>query len=192
MVDRPRAGDLLLAGPALVDPNFAGSVVLLVDSDADGALGVILNRPSPVAVEEVLPGWGAVASTPDVVFQGGPVSAEAALALALCPAGAALPPGWRTMYDDRPSGARVGLVDLDADAAGVGAAVTGLRVFAGYAGWGPDQIIDELEEGSWYVLPSMLGDCFGTGPEGLRERVLRRQTGMLSWVLTKPADPELN
>ena len=76
------AGSLLVATPALVDPNFAHTVVLLLDHDEDGALGVVLNRPSPVSVEEVLPGWDAVLAGPGVLFQGGPVATDSALAVA--------------------------------------------------------------------------------------------------------------
>ena len=77
-----RAGMLLVATPALVDPNFADSVVLLLDVDDDGALGVVLNRPSGIRVADVLEDWGDVVDEPDVLFQGGPVSTQAALALA--------------------------------------------------------------------------------------------------------------
>ncbi|MCB0909694.1 MAG: YqgE/AlgH family protein, partial [Nocardioidaceae bacterium] len=64
------AGVLLVATPALVDPNFTDTVVLLLDVDDNGALGVILNRPSPVPVAEVLEAWGSVVVEPDVLFRG--------------------------------------------------------------------------------------------------------------------------
>src|SRR3954452_15380037 len=79
------AGDLLVATPLLLDPNFERSVVLVLDADDDGALGVVLNRPSQVPVEEILPDWGPLAGTPDVLFQGGPVSTDSALAVASAP-----------------------------------------------------------------------------------------------------------
>jgi len=191
-VTRPRPGDLLVASPSLTDPNFAGSVVLLVDSDPEGALGVVLNRPTAVPVAEVLPDWGAVVSPPDVLHQGGPVSNDSALGLAVLPERADPPVGWRTMYVDAATRERVGLVDLDAPAGAVGAAAVGVRVFAGYAGWGGEQILEELAEGAWYVVPSVVEDVFGADAEGLWRRVLRRQPGMLAWVVTRPADPGLN
>ena len=181
------AGRLLVATPLLLDPNFERSVVLLLDVDENGALGVVLNRPSTVPVAEVLPEWGEVAGSPGVLFQGGPVSTDSALAVAaLPPGGGEEPVGFRRLYDD------VGIVDLDAPTEIVGPALTGLRVFAGYAGWGEEQLAEEVRTGSWYVVGSDPGDLFGSNPEGLWMRVLRRQPGELAWVSTRPLDPTLN
>lgn len=180
------AGALLVATPLLVDPNFAHTVVLLLDSDDDGALGVVLNRPSPVPVGEVLPGWGDVLTGPDVLFQGGPVATDSALAIAELRAGDEEPVGFRRLF------ARTGIVDLDAPAEILTPALTGMRVFAGYAGWAAGQLRAEVEEGSWYVVPSLPGDLFGTDPERLWARVLRRQPGELAWVSTRPLDPTMN
>jgi putative transcriptional regulator len=69
---------LLLASPELLDPNFAESVVLLLDADEDGAMGVVINRPSPVPVISVLAEWGDIVAEPEVLFRGGPVSPEGA------------------------------------------------------------------------------------------------------------------
>jgi putative transcriptional regulator len=96
------------------------------------------------------------------------------------------PVGFRRLYDD------VGIVDLDAPTPIVAPALSHLRVFAGYAGWGLDQLVEEISSGAWYVVPSVRGDLFGTDPAGLWHRVLRRQPGELAWVSTKPADPTLN
>ncbi|HET6563012.1 MAG TPA: YqgE/AlgH family protein [Marmoricola sp.] len=186
-----RAGSLLVATAALVDPNFAHAVVLLLDRDEDGALGVVLNRPSPVPVAEVLPGWDVVLTGPDVIFQGGPVATDSALAVAgLAAAGsgpdAEEPVGFRRLFGS------TGIVDLDAPAELLTPALTGMRVFAGYAGWGSEQLDAEIEEGSWYVVPSAPGDLFGPEPEGLWGRVLRRQPGELAWVSTRPLDPGMN
>ena len=70
------AGQLLVATPALVDPNFERSVVLLLDHDEDGSLGVLLNRPSPVPVRDILPDWHELADEPSVLFLGGPVATD--------------------------------------------------------------------------------------------------------------------
>jgi putative transcriptional regulator len=182
-------GDLLVATPMLLDPNFERSVVLVLDADDDGALGVVLNRPSQVPVEEILPDWGALAGSPDVLFQGGPVSTDSALAVGAAstsrePEGE--PVGFRRLYDG------VGIVDLDTPTAIVGPALTNLRIFAGYAGWGREQLADEISEGSWYVVPSQPGDLFAGDPRGLWTRVLRRQPGELAWVSTRPHDPTMN
>lgn len=179
------AGSLLVATPSLVDPNFAHTVVLVLDLD-EGALGVVLNRPSPVPVKEVLPGWDDVLVGPDVLFQGGPVATDSALAVAGLRDGDDEPVGFRRLFG------QTGIVDLDAPTEILVPALVGMRVFAGYAGWGAGQLEAEIEEGSWYVLPAVPGDLFGADPEGLWARVLRRQPGELAWVSTRPLDPEMN
>ena len=63
------AGMLLLASPELLDPNFADTVVLLLDADEEGAMGVVLNRPSPVPVVSVLADWGDIVAEPEVLFR---------------------------------------------------------------------------------------------------------------------------
>nr|WP_246284299.1 YqgE/AlgH family protein [Nocardioides perillae] len=180
------AGLLLVATPELLDPNFADAVVLLLDVDADGALGVVVNRPSPVLVGDVLGEWGEAASEPEVLFRGGPVSTEGALAVGRLADPTAAPPGFRAVLGE------VGVVDLDAPVAVVGAALRDLRVFAGYAGWGAGQLEAEVEEGSWYVVPGEPGDAFRADTRALRRDVLRRQPGELAWQATRPADPALN
>jgi putative transcriptional regulator len=193
MSERTRVvvGDLLVATPALLDPNFEHTVVLLLDVDDNGALGVVLNRPSAIPVVEVLPDWRDLAGTPDVLFQGGPVSTDSALALgASVPvtstAAPVEPVGFRRLYDD------VGVVDLDTPSSVLAPVLRHLRIFAGYAGWGALQLAAEIAEGSWYVVPSLPEDLFSARPADLWKRVLRRQPGELAWVSTRPADPTLN
>ena len=183
----PTRGRLLVATPALLDPNFARSVVLLLDHDDDGTLGVILNRPSPVPVASVLPAWSDSAADPAVLFEGGPVSPDAALAVACVPqTDGAEPIGFRRLFGS------VGIVDLDTPVEVLAPGVTGLRVFAGYAGWGAGQLDDEIAEGSWYVVESVVRDAFSASPTGLWHEVLRRQPGELAWVSTRPLDPTQN
>lgn len=181
-----RAGMLLVATPALVDPNFADTVVLLLDVDDHGALGVVLNRPSVVRVAEVLADWGEVVAEPEVLFRGGPVSAEGALAVATLRAEDDVPVGFRAVEG------RLGLVDLDTPVELLEGSLEGVRIFAGYAGWGAEQLVGEIEEGSWYVVPSQLRDVFRGDPTDLWRDVLRRQPGELAWNSTRPFDPELN
>ncbi|HEX6487220.1 MAG TPA: YqgE/AlgH family protein [Nocardioidaceae bacterium] len=184
-----RPGQLLVATPRLVDPNFERTVVLLLDHDESGTLGVVLNRPSPVPVGEILEGWQQLAAEPGVLFHGGPVGTDSALAVAAIPAGhdpAEDPVGFRRLFDD------TGIVDLDTPTELLDDAISRLRIFAGYAGWGDGQLVAEIEEGSWYVVPMESGDVFGASPDGLWSRVLRRQPGELAWVSTRPADPSMN
>lgn len=181
-----RAGMLLVATPALLDPNFADTVVLLLDVDDDGALGVVLNRPSGVPVSEVLAGWGELVAEPEVFFQGGPVSTEGALAVGTLRAEDDVPVGFRAVEG------RLGLVDLDTPLELLEGSLEGLRIFAGYAGWGAEQLLGEIEEGSWYVVPAQPLDVFGMDPSDLWRDVLRRQPGELAWHSTRPFDPDLN
>jgi len=181
-----RAGMLLLASPEMLDPNFTDAVVLLLDADQDGAMGVVINRPSPVPVVSVLEGWGDIVSDPEVLFRGGPVSPEGALAVALLHEPGAAPVGLRPVTD------RLAIVDLEGEAEAIDEAVDGVRIFAGYAGWGAGQLEGEVEGGDWYVVPSMPPDAFQADPSDLWRDVMRRQPGKLAWHLNRPADPELN
>ncbi len=191
MEDGIRVGLLLVATPQLEDPNFRRSVVLLVEHDGDGGtLGVVLNRPTEVPVDRVLPPWAELVTGPAVVFQGGPVALENALALARLP-GEDEPLGWRAL-DGGAEVARVGLVDLEAPPGLLAAELLQLRVFAGYAGWSPGQLRAEIEDGSWYLVPAEAGDVFAADPERLWQHVLRRQGGDLAFVSTFPDDPTLN
>lgn len=182
-----RAGMLLVATPALLDPNFADTVVLLLDVDDQGALGVVLNRPSGVPVAEVLDDdWGDLVAEPEVFFQGGPVSVQGALAVATLRADDDVPVGFR------PVEGRLGLVDLDTPLELLEGSLDGLRIFAGYAGWGAEQLDAEIDEGSWYVVPGEAADVFRLDAGELWRDVLRRQPGELAWHSTRPVDPELN
>jgi putative transcriptional regulator len=181
-----RAGMLLVATPALVDPNFVDTVVLLLDVDADGALGVVLNRPSAIPVADVLADWGDVVTEPEVLYQGGPVSTQAALAIALLRSEDDLPMGFRVVDG------RLGLLDLDTPIELLEGSIDGLRIFAGYAGWGAEQLAGEIAEGSWYVVPGEVPDVFRLDPSELWRDVLRRQPGELAWHSTRPFDPDLN
>jgi len=181
-----RAGHLLVATPMLLDPNFAETVVLLLDADENGALGVVLNRPSTVAVADVLETWADVVAEPEVLFQGGPVSTEGALAVGRLRSLDDAPVGFREVTDD------LGVIDLDTPVELVDGSLDGMRIYAGYAGWGAGQLESEIEEGSWYVVPGQATDVFREDPAELWRDVLRRQPGELAWHSTRPFDPELN
>ncbi|MGA4849151.1 YqgE/AlgH family protein [Streptomyces sp. G5(2025)] len=191
-------GRLLVATPALADPNFDRAVVLLLDHDEEGSLGVVLNRPTPVGVADILEGWGDLAGAPGVVFQGGPVSLDSALGVAVIPGEEGTPLGirYRTGRVD-PVGFRrvhgaIGLVDLEAPPELLSPALGSLRIFAGYSGWGPGQLETELADGAWYVVESEPGDVSSPDPERLWRAVLRRQRSELAMIATYPDDPSLN
>lgn len=123
-------GRLLVATPALADPNFDRAVVLLLDHDEQGSLGVVLNRPTPVGVGDVLLPWAPLAGDPGVVFQGGPVALDSALGIAVIP-GEEGPLGWRRVHG------AIGLVDLEAPPELLAAALGSLRIFMRLLGLGP-------------------------------------------------------
>ena len=179
-------GMLLVATPALLDPHFVDTVVLLLDVTDEGALGVVLNRPSPILVADVLDQWRDAVAEPEVLFRGGPVSTDGAIGVARLRDPADVPVGWREVAGS------IGVVDLDTPAELLDGSLAGMRVFAGYAGWGAQQLQDEIDEGSWYVVSGEAADAFRGDPSGLWRDVMRRQPGMLAWHSTRPVDPELN
>ena len=180
------SGMLLVATPALQDPNFVDTVVLLLDVTEEGALGVVLNRPSQVLVADVLEPWRDVVGEPEVLFRGGPVGTDGALAVARLRDPQDTPVGWR------PVAGLIGMVDLDTPTELVDGSLSAMRVFAGYAGWGAGQLDDEVERQDWYVVTSEADDPFRDDPGGLRRDVMRRQPGMLAWHVNRPVDPDLN
>jgi putative transcriptional regulator len=180
-------GQLLVATPTLKDPNFDRTVVLLVAHEPGGALGVVLNRATEVPVAEVLGTWGDLAGDPAVLFEGGPVQPESAICLARTrPAVTKRLAGFHQV-----SGA-LGTVDLSADPDRLRDSVTGIRVFAGYSGWSPGQLEDEISSGSWFVFDALPGDPFVSRPDDLWAMVLRRQGTILAAVAHFPPDVSLN
>jgi putative transcriptional regulator len=182
------AGSALVASPALQDPNFHRTVVLIIEHQPAGTLGVVLNRPSEVAVREVLPLWGAHASVPQSVYVGGPVQQRAALCVA------ALPPGVDAEQTEgmiKVTGS-LALISLDADPDLMGPRLRGLRVFAGYAGWSEGQLAGEINRGDWLVAPALAEDVLAPAHVDLWSRILRRQGMPLALLATYPADPVLN
>src|SRR5690349_6858796 len=181
MVADLRAGMLLVATSQLLDPNFVDTVILLLDVNDEGALGVVLNRLSALPVSEVLGEWGDVVEEPEVLFQGGPVSTDGALTVALASPGGEDALGFRAVTD------RLGLLDLDTPTELVAGTVERLRIFAGYAGWGAGQLEGEIDEGSWYVVPRRPDDVFRLDTRELWRDVMRRQPGDLALHATRPA-----
>jgi putative transcriptional regulator len=179
-------GKLLVATPALQEPTFARTVIVLLEhSAADGALGVVLNRPLAAKVSDVVPAVTDLVTEPAVLFDGGPVSRTTAIALGSAVAGAS-PDGWSPVLPPLVT------VDLDHDPALLAATLRSLRVFVGYAGWSAGQLEAEIAEGSWYVVDRVPGDEFVTDPARLRADVLRRQGWPLAMAAHSPDDPAMN
>lgn len=176
------AGRLLVAMPGMVDPNFARTVVLVLEHTQEGAVGMVLNRPTKADLLDHLPGWWSAAVNPRVVFVGGPVGEGGGIGLARGE-GSALLEGWPQVLGVR-------AVDLQAEPgpdSGLEA-----RVFTGYSGWGPGQLESELEANGWFVVEAAADDVFNPRPENLWEEVLQRAGGRYAWFATYPADPRLN
>lgn len=185
MVSVSHAGRLLVATPAIGDPNFERTVILLLDHDDDGALGLILNRPSELDASEVLPGWSDLAAQPGVVFSGGPVEQEGLIGLGRRSAPDPAAPFQITV-------GAVGVLDLNAEPIDVVGAVEGIRLFAGYAGWGAGQLESELLAQGWWLVDAEATDPLTDHPEDLWAEVLRRQPDPLSRWGLYPVDPALN
>lgn len=179
------AGQLLVAEPMLGDPNFDRTVVLMVEHSAEGAMGLVLNRPTTVSVAEALPTWAPFVADPPLLHLGGPVEEHSGWCLARV--GDPTPrPGYVAVLGD------VGLVDLDIDPLDVGGSVLAARLFAGYSGWGPGQLEQELAEEAWFVVPAEPDDPFLADSTALWSRILARQSGPLSRLAHFPPDPSFN
>ena len=177
-------GMLLVAVPHMLDPNFFRAVVLVCEHNEDGALGLIINRPTRADVNDYLPGWAHLVAEPAVVFEGGPVDREVAIGLALAPEEQPAV-AWSAVIDG------VGLLDLGSDPT-VATKVERLRVFSGYSGWGAGQLEAEIEAGGWFVLAARAEDAFAEEAEELWWLTLVRQGGRLAVYANYPPDPTLN
>lgn len=182
-------GRLLVAVPRPHDGDegdlFTRSVVFVLHHDDEGAQGLVLDYPLEAGVDSVLPGWQDVVSSPDRLFQGGPVGLDRAIALANVP-------GRDEVLGTTRLFGSLSLVDLDAPPALVAAQLAGMRVFAGSAGWEAGQLDTELADDWWFVADYEIGDLFDDDPDTLWQRVVRRQPFPLNLMATFPDDPSLN
>jgi putative transcriptional regulator len=183
----PTKGRLLVATPPLDDPNFDRTVIFVLEHHDEGALGVVINRPTEEELGEPLDRWEDLQATPAQVFAGGPVETDALIALAL-----ANSPLNEASEDLSPVVGRVASADLTADPAFVAARVSAVRVFRGYAGWGPGQLEGEIMAGAWLVFDAEPDDVFAPQPGQLWRTVLRRQGGRLGWLANAPDDLSAN
>ena len=175
------AGQLLISSPSLVDPNFRRTVVLMTHHDEEGAVGLVLSRPSELRIVEAIPDLGDLPYADEVVYIGGPVQPEAVVVLIEVD---------EPLDEGDPIVGSVAYMPPNADPEELGARRA--RVFAGYSGWGPGQLESELEEPAWIVAPAEPGDVFATDPDELWRTVLQRKGGMFSLLATMPYDPGLN
>jgi putative transcriptional regulator len=174
-------GQLLIAGPGLVDPNFFRTVVLVIEHSDEGALGLVLNRPSETTVGEAVSELEALLDLDDPLFIGGPVQPSALIVLA--------------EFDQVGEAALIAFDDIGVLASGAAEAPASTRrgrAFVGHSGWGPGQLDSELERGDWIIEPAAREDAFTTAPTELWEAVLTRKGGSYALVARMPPDPSVN
>lgn len=180
--DESLRGKLLIASPALTDPNFERSVVLITEHSEEGAMGIVLNRPSESFASELVPDLAVIAGA-ESVYVGGPVEPNAVVLLAEFsdPSAAA----WVVVAD-------VGLASADREFSELENAVRRGRLYAGYSGWSPGQLEAELEEEAWIVEAPLPTELFPDDPEALWSDVLSRMGGEFALVARMPDDPSMN
>ena len=167
---------LLIASPRLED-YFRRTVVLVLEHNEDGAMGVVLNRPSEAPLADAVPGLAELAEAGDVVHIGGPVQPQAVIALG--------------EFEDPADASRLIAGDLGVlDPDNPEVPLRRARVYAGYAGWAPEQLDAELAQEAWIVEPIDAGDPFHDGD--LWPAVLRRKGGEYALLARMPMDPSLN
>ena len=175
-------GHLLLSNASLFDPNFRRTVVLIGHHDEEGAVGVVLNRPFDVTVDEAVPPLADLVREGEALFHGGPVQPEAAVVVA-------------DFEDPSEAGVvafdSIGFLAEKADLVDRGT-IRRARVFAGYSGWGPGQLEEELDEEAWIVTPARREDVFHDEPERLWDAVLARLGPGYALLRTMPFDPSAN
>jgi putative transcriptional regulator len=174
-------GKLLVSSPALIDPNFRKTVVLITHHDEDGAMGLVLSRPSDVAAADAVPSLDGLPGSDDPVFVGGPVQPLAFMVLA--------------EFDDLEQAAatvfaRVGFMHAESEPEEL--SISRFRLFAGYSGWGAGQLEAELAEPSWIVVDAEPDDAFADDPDELWRTVLHRKGGPFELMEHMPFDPGLN
>lgn len=176
-------GKLLVASPALVDPNFARAVVLITEHNDEGAMGIVLDQPSEAMVGEVVPQLADAAGAGSPIYVGGPVQPSAIVVLAEFsdPTAAA----WIVVAD-------VGFASAEVETAELGALTRRARVYAGYSGWGAGQLEAEMELDSWIVEPPLPAELFPEAPDTLWNDVLARKGGQYALVARMPENPSLN
>jgi len=174
-------GKLLVSSPSLVDPNFRKTVVLIAHHDDEGALGLVLSRPSDVAATDAIPSLEGIPGAEGPVFVGGPVQPQAFMALAEF---GDLDDAAAPIFD------HIGFMSADAEPDEL--SIRRVRLFAGYAGWGAGQLEAELAEPAWIVVEAESGDPFVDDPDELWRQAVNRGGGELFLMRNMPFDPHLN
>src|SRR5690349_2872756 len=174
-------GQLLVAGPTLLDPNFWRTVVLVVEHTDEGALGLVLNRPSETVVSDAVPELEEMIDGDDLLYIGGPVQPAAVIVLA--------------RFEDPSDSALIAFEDVGVLGSGDPTDSVGIvegRAFVGHAGWGAGQLDSGIGRGDWILGPARHGDAFAESPRDLWASVLTRKGGSYALVARMPSDPSSN
>ena len=174
------AGKMLVAARNLPDPNFTDTVVLLVQYSREGAAGLVINRPSDIPLSKVLPDLAATARVGTTAFIGGPVSQQAVLALSRAACDACPPLGREVYLVNTPDALTQRLAN--------GADTRQVRVYLGYAGWGPGQLEAETRQHAWRVLDADARVVFDPQPATVWRRLITRTEAVLARV-SMPGSP---
>ncbi|WPF66146.1 MULTISPECIES: YqgE/AlgH family protein [unclassified Corynebacterium] len=184
----PAPGMLLVAAPGMESEAFARSVVLVIEHNDVLTFGVNLASRSDLAVYNVMPEWLEVVAKPQALYIGGPLQQQSVVGVGV--------PAQGVEADGHPHlnrlATRLVMVDLGADPSTLTEDIEGMRLFAGYAEWGPGQLQEEIERGDWYVAPALPSDVVAPGRSDLWAEVMRRQPMPLPLFSTYPVDPGEN
>ncbi len=179
-------GIFLVASPALRDPNFRQTVVLLCEHGPEGALGVVVNRPTELLLSEALPQVPVLEGQRHVLFVGGPVQPNHVLILYRL---AQEPSETHHVFDgvylggDMRALERILIMPREQEA---------FRAYIGYSGWGPGQLEQEMQTGSWITLPADPSVVFEKDPPQVWPEILRSLGGAYELYAEMPPDPHLN
>lgn len=164
-------GHFLVAGKRLRDPNFFKTVVLMVEHGPDGAMGLVINRPSSVTVAHALSEHFHLPETDDLVYVGGPVEPSA---LFILHNAEHLDVNEFPVVPDVYVGSSGEVFESIIRSAAAGDPKLQFRIFSGCAGWGPNQLEGELARGDWYVIPADASSLFESDPYQAWESALQK------------------
>jgi len=151
---KPAKGMFLVASPRLMGPMFARTVILLTRYGEDGAMGLVVNRPTEVSIAHALPDLSESPRSSEKIFIGGPVNRKGLFFLVQAKDE---PKGSQHVFDNVHVGrSHDQLKKLIDD----GETDTVFRVYSGYAGWAPGQLDAELARGDWLVKPADTDSVF--------------------------------
>lgn len=178
---KPAKGVFLIANEFLSDPNFSQTVVLMLEYDKNGAIGLVINRPTEVSLASLLPEVEGLKGRNELVFIGGPVGGSQ---LFLLVRSTNRPSQSEEIVDGVYASASIQtlreIIAEDSD-------VAAFQAYAGYAGWGPGQLDAELSRGDWLVASADSEILFDTASDAIWPKLIRKNKGL--WVSPDPRVP---